>query len=247
MDQYLFNMMRRIQLPEVGAFALVIIFSACVLTCLGQGDNDGFTQIFDGKTFQGWEGDTAIWKIENGILIGEVTPAKQLKANTFLLWTAGQTNDFELKLEFLISPDGNSGINYRSEPVNGVRYGLKGYQADIDGRHQHTGQSYEERGRGFMAKRGERAVLAFRQKPAITPLAGNAESLRSHIKTSDWNECRIVARGNKLQHYINGELMSEVTDNDKTLRKLSGYLGLQVHAGPPMKVQYRNIRIKPLL
>ncbi|MBA4056125.1 MAG: DUF1080 domain-containing protein [Marivirga sp.] len=225
---------------------LFILKSFTVFNTSGQHHKDGFTQIFDGKTFSGWEGDTAIWRIENGVIIGEVTATTRLKANTFLIWTAGQSNDFELKLEFRISEAGNSGINYRSELVKDIPYALKGYQADVDGKHIYTGQNYEERGRGSLSKRGESSILSFRQKPIINRLPDDSETLRSAIKIDDWNECLIVAKGNKLKHYINGILMSEVTDNDKTLRKSSGYLGLQVHVGPPMKTQYRNIRIKPL-
>lgn len=229
---------------------LLLLFTLQSITALktsGQHHKDGFTEIFDGKTFNGWEGDTAIWGIENGVIIGEVTALTHLRANTFLLWTAGQTTNFELKLEFWISEDGKSAISYRGELIKDVSYSLKGYGVDIDGKHIHTGQNYEERGRGVLAKRGERSWLAFRQKPTINGLPGIPEKLSSSIRRNDWNECLIVAKGNKLQHYINGVLMSEVIDNDKTLRKSSGLLGLQVHAGPPMKVQYRNIRIKPLL
>lgn len=226
--------------------AITILITITPTIAISQSKKDDFIRIFDGKTFTGWEGDTTIWRIENECLVGEVTPATVLKANTFLLWHGGQTNDFELKLEFHVSEAGNTGINYRSELVRDVPYALKGYQADIDGRNIHTGQNYEERGRGFLAKRGEKAVLEFRQKPIITESVGDPTSLKEHIRINDWNECHIVAKGNRLQHFINGVLMSDVTDNDKTLRRFAGILGLQVHVGPPMKAQYRNIRIKQL-
>jgi Domain of Unknown Function (DUF1080) len=230
-------------------WASLLFFVECisVLSLSGQPPKDGFTQIFDGKTFNGWEGDTSIWRIENGVIIGETSARTRLKSNSFLIWTAGQSNDFELKLEFRISEEGNSGINYRSERVKDHQFALKGYQVAVDGKHIHTGENYEERGRGLLAKHGESSILAFRQKPIINSLQRDPGTLVSSNKVNDWNECLIVARGNKLQHYINGILISEVIDNDKTLRKSSGYLGLQVHVGPPMKTQYRNIRIKPLL
>lgn len=229
-------------------WSTLILFFECisVLSLSGQPPKDGFTLIFDGKTFNGWEGDTSIWRIANGVIIGETSARTSLKANSFLIWTAGQSNDFELKLEFRISEEGHSGVNYRSERVIDHPFALKGYKLDVDGKHIHTGENYEERGRGVLAKRGESSVLAFRQKPNINRLPGEPGTPVPSTKINDWNECLIVAKGNKLQHYINGILVSEVIDNDKTLRRSSGYLGLQVHAGPPMKTQYRNIRIKPL-
>lgn len=215
-----------------------------------------FVQIFDGKTLNGWEGDTAYWRAENGVLIGEITPDKTLKTNSFLTWTGGETKDFELIAEFNITESGNSGINYRSEPVKDVPYALKGYQADIDGKNVYTGQNYEERGRTIIAFRGQNVTLlatdtgrsvhnvwnAAKQNPSL----GNADSLKALIKSADWNEIRIVAKGNHLKHYVNGTLMSEVTDEDTVNGKSSGLLGFQVHVGPPMKVQYRNIRFKAL-
>jgi Domain of Unknown Function (DUF1080) len=238
----------QIQCPLTKWLSLLLILNILsILNSFGQQHKDGFIQIFDGETFKGWQGDTTIWRIEEGTLIGEVTVTTALKANTFLLWTGGQTYDFQLKLEFRISREGNSGINYRSELVKDVPYALRGYQLDIDGKNIFTGQNYEERGRGFLAKQGERSILVFRKKPATNGSIGDPISLRSAIRLNDWNECLIIAKGNKIQHFINGVLMSEVIDNDKKLQKFSGILGLQVQTGPPMQTHYRNIWIKPLL
>ena len=205
---------------------------------------EGFVSIFDGKTLNGWEGDTAFWRVENGALTGEVTPSKPLKTNTFLIWRGGTPADFEFKAEYRISPEGNSGVQYRSEELKEIRYALKGYQADIDGADTYTGQNYEERGRGFLAMRGQKAELPTNGKPVIVDSLGNPDTLKASIKKGDWNEIHIVARGNSMKHYINGVLMSEATDNDSVNRKLSGLLGLQVHVMPAMKVEYRNLRIK---
>jgi Domain of Unknown Function (DUF1080) len=207
-------------------------------------DKDGFTQIFDGKTFTGWDGDTSVWHIDSSSFIGEVTPAKQIKTNSFLIWRTDRPADFEFKAEYRISAGGNSGVQYRSEEVKDIPYAVKGYQADIDGANQYTGQNYEERGRGFLAMRGQKARLEPNQKPIIIDSVGNSDSLKRHIKPDDWNEIYIVARGNNMKHYINGILMSETIDNDSTNRKMEGILGLQVHVLPAMKVEYRNIRYK---
>jgi hypothetical protein len=223
---------------------LLVLFSLGALPLAAQQKKGAFISLFDGKTLKGWAGDTSVWRIEQGTLVGEVKPGVTLKNNTFLIWQGGQPDDFELVAEFKITEAGNSGINYRSAPVSGVPYGLKGYQADIDGKHTYTGQNYEERGRGFLAKRGEQSRLMAGQKPAIIGSLGDSDTLRQKIKSGDWNECRLVVKGNRMQHYINGVLMSDVTDDDAGAQKFSGLLGLQVHVGPPMKVAYRNIRIK---
>lgn len=226
--------------------------------------DDGFTKIFDGHSLNDWEGDTTYWRVSGGHLVGEITPETVLEKNSFIVWKGGTPGDFELKTEFRITENGNSGINYRSERFEGIPNALRGYQADIDGKNNYTGQNYEERGRTTLAYRGEKVIVSGQPNPQeagslrdhvsknawtlreVTGTLGSQDSLRSLIKSNDWNTCHIIARGNHLQHYINGVLMSDVTDNDTVNRKLSGLLGVQVHVGPPMKVEYRNIRLKEL-
>tara|TARA_R110002050_G_scaffold67924_1_gene147230 strand:- start:5775 stop:6578 length:804 start_codon:yes stop_codon:yes gene_type:complete len=227
-------------------------------------DQDGFVQIFDGKTLDNWEGDPNYWKVENGNLVGEVTPTTLLKNNTFIIWKDGQPSDFELKLEFRIAEAGNSGINYRSEKIDTIPYALRGYQADIDGKIRYTGQNYEEKKRATLAYRGEKAIITSQENPdapgslranvannawqsrEVIESLGDSDELKTKIKSEDWNEAHLIIKGNKLQHFINGILMSEVIDDDTVNRKSAGYLGVQVHVGPPMKVEYRNIRLKNL-
>lgn len=203
-----------------------------------------FKPIFDGKSFDGWQGDTSFWHIENGVLTGLETADHQLKANTFMIYKAAEPADFEFKAEYRISSEGNSGVQYRSELVPDVPNALKGYQADIDGADTYTGQNYEERGRGFLAMRGQIAVIPTNGKPEITGSVGNPDSLKLKIKKDDWNELHLVVKGNHMLHYINGVLMSETTDNDTINRKAKGLIGLQLHVAPAMKVEYRNIRLK---
>lgn len=230
---------------------------------ISETDGEGFISIFDGKSLDGWDGDTAYWRAENGTLIGEITPDKPLKTNSFIIWTGGQPGDFELEGEFKISTNGNSGINYRSERLSDIPFALKGYQADIDGKINYTGQNYEERKRTTLAYRGETvtvnpldnsitpdsALAVNRQRNAwlnreVTGSLGTSDSLKTLIKQEDWNTIRIIAKGNRLQHYVNDVLMSDVTDEDSVFGSQKGHLGIQVHVGPPMKVEYRNLRIK---
>lgn len=206
----------------------------------------GFQHLFDGKGFGDWVGDTAVWRVEEGALVGEVTPTRQIRTNSFLIWRGGQPADFEFVAEYRISERGNSGVNYRSEEVPGIPYAVKGYQLDIDGANTYTGQNYEERGRGFLAMRGQQAILEAGAKPLVSGSLGDGEALKAGIRKEDWNEIRLVVQGNHMRHYINGVLMSETTDNDLGHRKMEGLLCLQVHTGPSMKVAYRNLRLKTL-
>jgi hypothetical protein len=231
---------------KLSSLVLIMLMISVAQSCTSQKKDDDFIKIFDGKTLNGWDADTSFWRVENGVIIGQVFHGKPLKANTFLIWKNGQPADFEFKAEYRISHEGNSGVQYRSEELPDIRYALKGYQADIDGANQYTGQNYEERGRGFLAMRGQKVILKSDEKPVITGAVGDSDSLKALIKKDDWNEIHIIAKGNKMQHFINGVLMSEAVDEDTVNRKSSGLLGMQVHVMPQMKVEYRNILLKKL-
>lgn len=249
---------------QVGLLLVVLMAGSCTTPGMSQSNKDAFVQIFDGKTLKGWEGDPRYWRAENGKLVGEVTPATLLKTNTFIIWRGGQTTDFELKVECRIATDGNSGINYRSEELKDIPHALKGYQADIDGKINYTGQNYEERGRTTLAYRGQKVVVNAQDNPTtpgslqaniknnawtgsvVGASLGSSDSLKALIKSNDWNTFHLIVKGNRMQHFVNGVLMSDVTDSDTINRKMTGLLGVQVHVGPPMKVEYRNMRLKKL-
>ncbi|HET8550232.1 MAG TPA: DUF1080 domain-containing protein [Bryobacteraceae bacterium] len=210
-------------------------------------DNTGFEAIFDGKTLANWDGDPAFWRAENGAIVGETTADKVLKQNTFIIWRRGNTADFELKLEYRISATGNSGVQYRSAAVaDAGKWVLKGYQADIDGRNMHTGMLYEERGRGFLAERGRFTRMAPGAVRKLIGSPGEPDALQAFIKTDDWNQVHIVARGSTIVHVINGHVMSLFVDDDPQGRASEGALGLQLHMGPPMKIEFRNIVLRKL-
>ncbi len=203
-----------------------------------------FSSIFNGRDLTGWKGDSTYWRVENGILVGEVTPATLLKRNSFIINQNTMPYNFELKLEYRVSAKGNSGINYRSMLVEGEPYALKGYQADIDGEDNWSGQNYEERGREFLALRGQEVLVKSKEEIVLTASLGSKDSLQKFIHKEDWNEYHLIVIGNNMKHYINGILMSDVTDQDAMHRTFNGYLGVQVHVGPPMKIEYRNFRVK---
>jgi len=217
-----------------------------VYPTLATNDTAGFKPIFDGKTLNGWEGDPKYWRVENGCLVGEVTLETLLKQNSFIIWRGGTTRDFELKVEYRISAKGNSGINYRSVQITNSPFAMRGYQSDIDGANKYTGQNYEEKGRTFLALRGDISRVDADGKARIIGLVGDEDALASFIKSDDWNEVHLIVRGNTMTHLINGHVMSVVVDDDVERRKFGGLLGVQVHVGPPMKIEYRNFRLKQL-
>ncbi len=208
-------------------------------------DESGFVPIFDG-TLKDWDGDPVYWRVENGSLVGEVKPETLLARNSFIIWRGGEVADFELKLEYRVSAEGNSGINYRSVEVPELKWAMEGYQDDIDGKDQWSGQNYEERGRKFLAYRGQGVVLKPGQPPLIARDLGDRAELQKKVLKNDWNQVHIIAKGKLLQHFTNGVLMAEVVDEDDEKRRLKGLLGVQVHVGPPMKIEYRAIRLKRL-
>jgi hypothetical protein len=209
-------------------------------------DSDaGFQPIFDG-TLTNWDGDPKYWRVEDHELIGEVTPETLLKQNSFIIWRGATPKDFELKAEFRITAQGNSGINYRSVEIPGTKWLLRGYQADIDGANKYTGQNYEERGRTFLAMRGQISHVADKTGSTVIATLGTPDDLKAFIKPQDWNQYHLIVRGNVLIHILNGHVMSEVIDDDTANRKFEGLIGVQVHVGPPMKVEYRSILLKPL-
>src|SRR5207249_4854700 len=176
------------------------------------GDEPGFTPIFNGKTLDGWEGNPKYWRVEGSVMVGEITPETIIKSNTFLIWRGGAPKDFELKADYRISSGGNSGVNYRSVVVQDTvtpdnRFAMRGYQFDIDGQNRYTGQNYEEKGRLFLALRGQMTHVAGGRKPIIVSTLGEANDLAAFI-AGDWNSVHLIIRGNTLIHTLNGHVMS---------------------------------------
>jgi 3-keto-disaccharide hydrolase len=217
---------------------------------LNIGDHSGFTSIFDGTSLKDWDGDPAFWKAEGGAILGQSTPTNPVKQNTFIIWRGGEPKDFELKVEFRMNAT-NSGIQVRSVqlpagPDTG-KWVMKGYQADIDFNNQWTGQIYEERGRGFLAMRGQAVYVSDSGKPVVIgDLQQSGDELKALIKVNDWNQVHIIARGTTIIQILNGAVTSIVVDDDTKNRQLSGLIGFQMHVGDPMKVEFRNIYLKKL-
>ncbi len=225
-------------------FAILVVSSAAVA------GGDGFRPIFDGKSLEGWDGNPKFWRVEDGLIVGQTTAANPTKGNTFLIWRGGKPADFELKAEFRMPDAGfaNSGIQFRSreEPKRWGPWVLGGYQADLTDNQQYAGLLYEERGRGIIVPRGQKVEIGADHKPKVVGSVGDPAELLKKVSAHDWNEYHIIAQGNHIRQYINGHLMIELIDNDPKFRRLDGLIGLQLHAGPPMKVEFRNVRLKDL-
>jgi len=233
-------------------FSTLLVSASLALTAFAA-DEAGFKPLFNGKDLTGWEGRKEHWTVEDGCITGTTTKENPAKGNNFLIAKAGGKNlivgDFELRLSYKFSSDwGNSGIQYRSKEFPDFVVG--GYQADFEVGKTYSGILYEERGRGILAQRGQKVVLkdgdGEKPKIEVTGSLGKTEDIQAKIHVNDWNEYVVIAKGNHLQHFINGKPTVDVTDECEAKAAKSGVLALQIHAGPPMTIQFKDIRIKTL-
>ena len=202
--------------------------------------------LFNGKDLTGWKG-LDFWSVEDGCITGRTTKEKPTKGNTFLVWQGGEIGDFEFTFKYKIV-GGNSGVQYRSKVVDEKAFVVGGYQADFEAGKTYSGILYEEKGRGILAQRGQKTVIKDGDKPGkakveVTGEVGKSAEIQAKIKAEDWNEYRIVAQGGHLQHYINGVQTVDVTDETAVGAK-KGVLALQLHAGPAMTVQFKDLVLK---
>ena len=229
----------------LGLAALVFAFAG---QALAADAGKGFKSIFDGKTLKGWNGDPKFWSVQDGAITGKTTKENPTKGNTFIIWE-GKTGNFDLRLDYKII-GGNSGIQYRSFKADGPdEWRIGGYQADFEAGDTFSGICYGERFRGILSLRGKKTILTVgddgKLKKEVEDFAKDADIAKA-IKKEDWNSYRIVARNFNLTHYINGVKTTQVIDRDRKTRRAEGLLALQLHAGPPMNDQFKNIRIKEL-
>ena len=200
-----------------------------------------FQPLFNGKDLSGWDGDPALWKVENGTIVGTCPGPDALQHNSFLIWRGGTVKDFELRATMRVLGDNNSGIQYRSRELPDVgRWIISGYQCDVHPAIEHTGMTYEEKGRGIFGLNGKNVLL---------DPDGERWLLSEHqpvkVDVSQWNEYTVIARGNHLIHKVNGRVTSEMTDHHPG-RALEGLLAIQLHRGNPNRVEVKDVRLKPL-
>lgn len=213
-----------------------------------------FQQIFNGYDLSGWEGDERFWSVENGAIIGETTSETQTEINTFLIWKEDEPANFEIQFryKFVIVGDeeyGNSGMQFRSERFDNEDfpqsdYAVRGYQADMAISDWITGIHYEEKGRGILARRGQNVLIDSKGKIHQNRFA-KEEDLGGNITHTEWNDYYVYANGDTLRSYINGERMHEIIDQSPEAEE-KGIVAFQLHAGPPMRVEIKDVEIKRL-
>ena len=241
--------LRRSSTPSVAIFLFAICLTVAPMprvegkSPLQEPDTAGAISLFDGTSLNGWSGDSRFWTVENGAITGTTTAEKPLDANSFLIWRNGEIDDFELRIKFRIE-GGNSGVQYRSQDLGDHHVG--GYQADIDADHTYIGILYDEQGRGILANRATRVEIDEQGNNKVVGTTCDETALLASIKQNEWSEYTITARGNHLTQTINGFVTVDIVDGQADQAESRGILALQIHAGPPMKVQFKEIYLRRL-
>lgn len=232
--------------------ALALAFGAWAQTSL-PAEPAGMTALFNGKDLTGWDGDPRLWSVKDGAIRGETTAENPAKGNTFLVLKDKKFGDFDLRLSFRCNAANNSGIQYRSRHITegktSNKWVVRGYQHEIRNETKLpsvTGFIYDEGGkRGRLCLVGEEAVYENGAKSVKNTLIDQA-GYEKLFKLNEWNEVAIIAKGDRIRHYLNGKLILDFTDKDPQLALKEGVIALQLHAGKPMWVEYKNIRIAEL-
>lgn len=209
--------------------------------------------LFNGKDLTGWSGDPRLWSVKDGVIRGETTAENKANGNTFLILQDKTLKDFELKLAFRCNAANNSGIQYRSRHITDDtarnKWVVRGYQHEVRNENQTPnvpGFIYDEGGkRGRICLAGEQAVWDADGKKLVKKLLTD-EQIKELVKIDDWNEVRIVAQGPRLQHYLNGSLILDCTDRHPDLSLAEGVLALQLHAGAPMWVEFKDLYLRAI-
>ncbi len=209
--------------------------------------------LFNRINLNGWEGDPRLWTVSNGVIRGETTLENSAKGNTFLIWNEGTLKDFDLRLSFRCSVTNNSGIQYRSKRITDASaknaWVVRGYQFEVRNENKFpsvAGFIYDEGGkRGRLSLVGERTIVEKFGKKEVSETFLD-EGYQKIMKLDQWNDVAIIAKGNRIAHYLNGKLIVDFTDNNHEIAAKEGVLALQLHAGAPMWVEFRNIRLKDI-
>ena len=195
--------------------------------------------LFNGKDLSGWHGNPAIWSVVDGVITGvsEAEGDRKVTENTFLIYEAGEVDDFELTLKARVTGANNSGVQYRSRVIDADNSVVAGYQLDIHPKPNFVGMLHEEKGRGILALRGSSVRIKPGNQKQVLGVVDNS----AKIDISEWNEYSILARGSRLIHKINGEITCTAVDEDADKRSLAGVIAIQLHYGAPMKIEIKDI------
>ena len=206
-----------------------------------QAAEEGFQSLFNGKDLTGWDGNPELWSVQDGCITGTTTGPDQLAYNQFLIWRGGVVKNFELRAKIKQSGN-NSGIQYRSKelPENG-KWSIGGYQCDIHPVTANNAMVYEERGRGIIVRNGQDMVV---DPQGASWLVTERDPVGADV--AKWHEYTVIARGNQLIHMIDGQVTIDLIDHDEAQRSLEGIVAFQIHRGPAMKVQIKDVMLKEL-
>ena len=221
----------------------IFLIAGLVVAGIATAENvceDGFVSMFNGTDMTGWDGLPGAWRVEEGAIVGECKEGQDCKTH-YLYWTGGEPGDFILRLKLKMS-NNNTGVQFRSEKR--PNYDTWGYQADFAEDDQWTGCLYQH-DRGAVVKRGFKATISEDGTHTDTEFA-SPDALIKEVRKQDWNEYEIECKGDHIVLRINGVTMCEVDDYEPKYSLDSGVIALQIHTGPPMKVQFKDLRIKIL-
>jgi 3-keto-disaccharide hydrolase len=248
-----------------GSLALLVLAATAstgIQAASAADDEPGFQSLFNGKDLTGWDGLPGVWAVEDEAITGRTSAEAPLANNTFLIWKGGTVGDFTLKLKFRFKAlpgadagKANSGVQYRSKVIDPAKRIVGGYQADMDGAGRYIGMLYEERGRGILALPTQKVHLTPEAGTAAEPKAkievqgatapeADRAKITAAVARGDWMDLLLVVEGRLLKHYVNGVQTAEILDDDDANRATTGVLALQVHAGEPMRIQFKDIRLK---
>ncbi|MEM7697423.1 MAG: DUF1080 domain-containing protein [Verrucomicrobiota bacterium] len=219
-----------------------ILFSLFIFLTGSINADDDFTALFNGVDLTDWEGDPKLWKVEDGVIIGTCEGPDYPEHNSFLIWRGGFVKDFELRATVRVIGDNNSGIQYRSRELPEFgEWAITGYQCDIHPAIEHTGMTYEEKGRGIFGLNGTNVLL---DPEGVRWKISEFEPVS--VDTSEWTEYTVIAQGNHLIHKVNGEVTSELFDFHEAGRALEGLIAIQLHRGNPNRVEVKDIGVRTL-
>ncbi len=201
-----------------------------------------FQSLFNGKDLSGWAGKTDFWSVKDGAIFGQTTKGKPTDRNTFLVWQGGDVADFVFKTKVRFEGN-NSGVQYRSELFgNPEDFAVKGYQADLHRKPDLFGMLYAEKWRGILARRFQKVVVGADGKPMVVGKVGDKEQ---KLVDNQWNDLTIIAVGNRQIHQVNGVTTMDLTDNHPEAKR-KGILAFQLHRGPAMTVEFKDVRLRHL-
>jgi putative heme-binding domain-containing protein len=201
----------------------------------------GFKPLFNGKDLTGWDGNPALWSVEDGCITGKTQGPETLAYNQFLIWRGGVVKNFELRAKLKQSGN-NTGIQYRSKELPDVgKWSVGGYQCDIHPAPANNAMLYGEKAGGILGQNGQSVVIDPEGKRWLV-----AQREPVKVDVAEWHEYTVIALGNRLVHKLDGQVTVELVDHEEARRSLAGILAFQIHRGPAMKVQFKDVLLKEL-